>query len=195
MRGMSENGGFTLIELLVSITLIMVLAVIVVAALRLGHRALSSGEKMAEISERMRSSLTIIDAQLQSQFPLIVGDEKEKKILFAGNRNSLKFSTNYSLWGGRRGYLAVTYEVSQNDLRRKTLLASEGLIGCSVIKNIKLFEDMDDIYFEYYEQPQDEEPRWVEQWKDGEKGPVKIRLHIVNGQRHEVLLIPVRVVS
>lgn len=193
MRGMPADRGFTLIELLVSITLLMVLAVIVAGTLRLGYRSLSSSEKITEAAQRMRSSWSVIDAQLQSQFPLMVGDEKEKKISFTGSRESLRFTTNYSLWGSRRGYLAVGYEVIENEQRRKALQATESLIGCAAVKRTKLFDGMDDIYFEYYEQPRDEESRWVGQWKDEKIGPAKIRMHLVNGPRHQVLLVPLRV--
>lgn len=193
MKGKSADSGFTLIELLVSITLIMILAVIVAGALRLGHGSLSSSEKITDTAERMRYSLNIIDAQIQSHFPLMVGGEKEKKIFFAGSRESLRFATNCSLWGSRRGYLTVGYEVIENDRGRKTLQASEGLVGCGSIRKVKLLDGLTDIYFEYYEQPQDEEPRWVEQWKDEKKGPAKMRLHLISGSHHEVLLIPLRV--
>jgi type II secretory pathway component PulJ len=194
-RDFSIDKGFTLIELLASITLIMVLTVIVLGALRLSYKSLRSGEKITASTERLRTSLSIIDAQLQSSFlHMLSGEDKEKegKICFAASREKLKFTSNYSLWGSRRGYLMVVYEVLENDNGRKTLQASESMVGCNSIKRTTLLDGLDDMYFEYYEQPQEGDPRWVEQWTDEQKTPGKIRLHMVDKSRHEVLIIPVR---
>jgi general secretion pathway protein J len=195
MKEFSVDNGFTLIELLVSITLIMVLTVLVLGAMRLSYRSLSSGEKITASTERLRTSIGIIDAQLQSAFwHMLSGEdnEKERKICFAASREKLQFTSNYSLWGSRRGYLMVIYEVLENDNGRKTLQASESMVGCNSVKRTKLLDGLDDMYFEYYEQPQEGDPRWVEQWKDEQKAPEKIRMHIVDKSHHEVLIIPMR---
>lgn len=191
----SSNSGFTLIELLVSISLLMIIAVIVSGSLRLGYRSLSAGEKLARGNDRLRTSLNIIDAQLQSQFPFRTGDEKERKMYFKGSRDFLQFTTNYSFWGSRKGFLLVTYEVLENETRQKTLYASERLIGCRNVRKTNLLDGMDEIYFEFYEKSQDEGPCWVEQWKDDQTIPFKIRLNVVDKSCRETLLIPVRVVN
>jgi hypothetical protein len=160
-------------------------------SLRLAYRVWSSGEKQTISAESLRSSLKIVEGQLQSQFPYTTDDDKEKKIWFAGSRNSLQFATNYSLWGRTRGYLLVTYLIEDTG-EHKTLLVYETPAGCQNAKKRGLFGEMDDMYFEYYERPLAEDPRWTDTWTDEKQYPEKIRLHLLSGSEHRIMLIPVR---
>jgi hypothetical protein len=59
---------------------------------------------------------------------------------------------------------------------------------------VKLLDNFDEIYFEYfYKDPTEEEGKWVEEWTDTANIPEKIRLHLVSGQRDLSFIIPVRV--
>ncbi len=189
-----KNKGFTLLELLISIVMLGIIMVILVGALRLGFRSVESGEKKIESLERMRVSLSMIDSQIQSQIPLTYQEEEATKYYFTGERDSLQLSTNYSIWGGQKGYVIVTYSVSPEEEGKSVLYASENIVGVEETKETKLLDAFDDIYFEYfYKGPTDEVGNWVEQWTDTSKIPEKIKVHLMSGEKDLSLVIPVRI--
>ena len=194
-----DEKGFTLLELLISIVILGIIIVILVGAMRLGFRSVDSGERKTESLERMRASLSIIDSQIQSQILLTyqkeeAGEETAEGYYFTGERDSLQLSTNYSIWGGQKGYVVVAYRVSSEEKGETVLHASEHIVGVEETKETTLLDAFDDIYFEYfYKGPTDEVGNWVEQWTDTTTIPEKIRVHLIKGGKDLALVIPVRV--
>lgn len=188
-----KEKGFTLLELMISLVLLVIIIVILVGAMRLGFRSVDAGEKKIESLERIRASSNIIDAQIQSLIPLTYDEEGERKYYFTGGKGSLQFSTNYSIWGGQKGYVIVTYRVSSEGNGKPVLYASENIVGIESSKETKLLDAFDALYFEYfYKDPTEEVGNWVEQWTDSSNIPEKIKLHLVTGERDLSIIIPVR---
>ena len=191
---LKRSSGFTLLELLISIVILGIIIVILVGALRLGFRSVDSGERKIESLERMRVSLSIIDSQIQSQIPLTYQEGETKNYYFTGEKDSLQLSTNYSIWGGQKGYVIVTYRVVREEKGKSVLYASEHIVGVEETKETKLLDTFDDIYFEYfYKGPTDEVGNWVEQWTDTSAIPEKIKVHLITGKKDIPLVIPVRI--
>jgi len=189
-----RNSGFTLLELIISITLVAIIVLIVAGAASLGYRSFSSGEKKLNEIERLRASLIIIDAQIQSGVPLTLEDGGVKQYYFVGEKDSLKFSTNHSIWGGQKGYVIVSYRVETDDQGKKRLIASEYKVGMENQKETRLLEGFKEITFDYYRQDAvDEEGEWVTQWEDEEMMPTRIRLNLLWGANSLSYIIPVRV--
>jgi general secretion pathway protein J len=179
-----DKRGFTLLELTISITLIGLIVLILVGAMRLGVRSVESGEKKIETLERMRTSFNILDSQIQSHIPLIYIENEEElmKYYFRGENNSLQFSTNYSIWGGQKGYVIVTYKVETDSTGKQYLSASENVVGVENNREVKLFTGFDRIYFEYfYKDPTEEGSGWIDQWDEEDGIPEKVKLHFVEG--------------
>ncbi len=106
----------------------------------------------------------------------------------------MQFSTNYSIWGGQKGYVIVTYRVETGDLGKQVLYASENIVGIENKRDAKLFDAFDKIYFEYfYKDPTEEQGKWIEQWTDDTAIPEKVRLHLVDRTKDLAMIIPVRV--
>jgi prepilin-type N-terminal cleavage/methylation domain-containing protein len=201
-RGLRGDFGFTLLELLISIVILGIIILIVGGAMRLGFRSVDAGEKKAESIERFMSSLNIIDSQIQSILPLTSNDSNNEENTeedttnsnFTGSKDSLQFSSNYSIWGVQRGYVTVSYDVLSEDAGKPVLYATENIMGTDESKETKLLDSFDEIYFDYfYKDPTEEEGKWVEEWTDDTILPEKIRLHLIKGQRDLALIIPVRV--
>lgn len=191
LRG--PSSGFTLLELLLSITLIALVIVIIIGALRLSTRSVESGEQKADALERFRTSLSVIDAQIQSQAPLTYEEDAEQKYFFQGGKNSMQFASNYSLWGGQRGYVTVSYDVEADSAGKFFLRLSENTIGIEENRTTTLFEGCDILSFEYfYKAPAEEEGEWVEEWDDNTTIPEKVRLTLKKGAFSTVLVIPFR---
>jgi general secretion pathway protein J len=188
-------SGFTLLELMISIVLLAVIMVIVSGALRLGYRSVERGEKKAESLERLKTSLMIIDAQIQSAMSLTSTNEGETENYFQGTRATLKLPTNYSIWGGYKGYVIVEYRVEPDSTGKQVLQASETTIGMTQVRQARLLEGFRDIHFEYfYKEPGEEDGSWVEEWPDTTGMPQKVRVHLLYGRQKVVLTIPIRAV-
>lgn len=188
-------AGFTLLELLISITIIGIIVVIVSNAFRLGFRSIDSGENKIDSLERFRTSFRIINSQIQSEIPLKFKEDNKEKYYLQGDRESLQFATNYSIWGGLRGYVIVKYRVEQDNFGKRSLYATENIAGIESEREVKLFDNYDEIYFEYFfKDPTEEEGEWADELQDEhDKIPEKIRLHLVNGEKKLSIILPIRV--
>ena len=188
------HGGFTLLELMISISMLVIIILIISGAMRLASRSIASGEKKIEALERLRASLSIINAQVQSGLPVMYGDQGALKYYFKGDIRSLQLSTNYSVWGGQRGYVIVTYRVGLDPQGKQALYASEHIIGIEASRETKLLDGFDDIHFEYFEKglTVNEPGKWVQYWTNDAIIPSKIRLRLLSGFKERSLIIPVR---
>lgn len=192
MRRVSCSKGFTLLELVLSMTALSLVVVIIAGAMRLGYRAVESGGKKIETLERLRSSLNIIDAQIRSQIPLSANDDDSKKYLFKGEREAMRFASNYSIWSGQRGYVMVSYRVAA-ETSKYSLYASENVINLKVVNEAKLLEGFDEIRFDYfYKEPDEEQGRWTDYWKDENGLPGKVRINLVFEKKSFPLVIPMK---
>jgi general secretion pathway protein J len=190
---LGSETAFTLLELTISLVMIGIIVLIILGAMRLGFRSVDSGERKIEALERLRTSLTIVNSQIQSEIPLTWDDDGERKFYFSGDREALQFATNYSIWGGQTGYVVVRYTVESDDRGKYALAASENIIGTEHSRATRLFEGLDSIFFEYfYQDPTEEQGNWVDQWPDTATTPDKIRLHLVQGEKDVSMIIPMR---
>ena len=193
----SDNErGFTLLELLISFAILGIIVVIIAGAMKVSVQAVARGEKKLASIERFRTSLNAVEAQIQSQSGLTYDDNGERKRYFKGDRESMQLSTNYSPWGGDKGYAVVSYEVETDRDGKQSLKATETVIGMDNPRETTLFNLMDKIYFEYfYKGPTDEKGTWVDSWTDDVTIPEKVKLHLIAGERDFSIIIPLRTAS
>ncbi len=207
----NNNDGYTLLELMIAIVLVGFIVVIMAGAMRLGYRSVERGDRKIESLERFRSSLVIIDAQIQSAIPIMVnstgleekpaGDKGEqgdklgsKEYYFEGSNEALTLTTNYSIWGGQSGHVLVEYRVETDENGLKSLAVKEQMVGKENGQETVLFKGASNITFEYfYHDPTEEKGKWVEEWTDTASTPQKIRFHLVSGKTDVTLIIPMRV--
>lgn len=191
-----ESRGFTLLELMISIAMLGIIVVIVAGALKLGVQSVEKGERRIEALERIRTSLNTVEAQIQSLTGLTYDDNGEKKSYFKADRDSLQFSTNYSIWGGQKGNTVVSYTVGTDNNGKQSMKASETIVGMSNARETWLMGSFDKIYFEYFSKgPTDEKGSWTDNWTDDVNIPEKIKLHLVSGQNDFALIIPIRIAA
>jgi|WetSurMetagenome_2_1015567.scaffolds.fasta_scaffold00013_79 general secretion pathway protein J len=196
VRDCRRQKGFTLLELLISIALLSMIVLIIGGAMRMGFRSAESGQKRIESLERFRTSLNILESQLQSAFSTSrTGTQYQEEFSqFTGSRESMQFRSVYSLLGGARGPVEVSYVVRDDLDGKKTLFGSENLIVFTgQAKEIRLIDNASDIYFEYFDKgPTDEKGRWTYEWQEKDRMPEKVRLNIDNNGSLFSLIVPLR---
>jgi len=194
-----NRKGFTLLELTISITLIGMIVMILVGAMRLSSRSVESGERRIGSLERVRASFNIIDSQIQSYIPLKYEEDGNTKNYFKGEREFIQFSTNYSIWGGQRGYVVATYRVESDNSGKQFISVSENVIGTAQNRTTSLFTGYDRIYFEYfYKEVTEEQGQWYDRVPDDPLVnivPEKVRLFLIDGYKTLSLIIPLRAAS
>ena len=242
-----SHGGFTLLELMISISMLVIIIVIISGAMRLASRSITASERKVETLERLRTSLSIINAQIQSGTPLTYSDqgvqgtqggqraqsgqqgaqgvqgnqgiqqgaqatqttpavqgtqsaqggqsvEGNQKSYFKGDRTSLQLSTNYSIWGGQKGYVIVNYRVETDPSGKRALYATEHMVGIEASRQTKLLDGFDDIGFEYFQKglTVGEPGTWVQDWTTDTAIPSKIRLYLLSGSKERLIILPIR---
>jgi len=199
MKRASGQQGFTLLELMISLVLMGVVVLITAGAMRLGFRSAESGQRKIASIERFRTSLNIIESQIQSA--LVIKNTSLNVDLdfaqFKGDRYSLQLRSLYSLWGGARGPVLAAYEVRDENMGGKTLYVSENPIMIpDAAREVRLIESAKDIFFEYYYKgPTDEKGSWVDEWTDKETIPAKIRLTVNKDMKVLALIIPLKLAA
>ena len=198
----SRRGGFTLLELLLSILVLSLVFLVILGALRLGFRSVEAGEKKVETLERIRNAVNLIEAQIESEISLSYEENGEKKYYFRGGRTTLDFSTNYSIWGGEKGFVVAGYRAVPEANGRWSLLARENIVGQENRREVRMLENLDEVRFEYFvrdtaKDPRDEPGTWLEEWAEGADLPTsekleKVRLFFRMNRKELAWIIPLR---
>jgi len=187
-------GGFTLIEMLIAILLTALIAATMGSAIRLGTRSVAVGERRTELFERFKTSLSVMDAQVEAEIPMLYNSlENARRLYFSGDRTHTSFASNYSIWRGAMGYVQVEYTI-EGDLKGKQVLrASERVPGTDVTQEIKLLDGLDEAYFDYFLRNNiAPNGTWVDRWADSLTMPEKMRLHLAQGKKRLSMIMPLR---
>ena len=185
-----NSRGFTLLELLISITMLALIAAIMGWTLNTAHRTLGKGEKKINYLEREKISFSLVESQIMSLFPYQYDDDGEKKLFFAGGKDKLMFTSNFSLWRGTRGNTFVTYDIQSNEKDKSFLKITEQVIGLKEKTETILFNECNNISFEYFLKNAVGEGKWVTEWPEDEKGlPDKIKINIAYNTKNIALTL------
>lgn len=194
-RHLPAQGGFTLLELLISLTLLVLMLVITLGALRMGYRSVAAAERKMASQERFRTVLSVIDAQIQSQVPLTYEEEAQRKYYFKGEAKALRFSSNHSIWGGQRGYVLVDYRIEADPAGREVLFAAEQTPGIEGRREVRMIEAAEISFAYLYRDPAAERAQWLDRMPEGNAIPEAIRFRLTGEVGEISLLCPVRVVG
>ena len=91
--GRRREAGFTLLELLISMTILALIFVTILGAIRVGSKSWESGEQRAEENQRTRTLFDTMALELTMVYPLRVKDQDRDVIAFHGKSDSLSFAT------------------------------------------------------------------------------------------------------
>jgi general secretion pathway protein J len=121
-----RQSGFTLIELLLSLSILSIISVIILGALRIGVRAWEKGEHVLASQQRSRAILDQLTRQLTSASVLMSAQEEQPLVPFTGNRQTIEFTSGLPLMTKiQSGPVHVKYVVETEASGKKRLLLYE----------------------------------------------------------------------
>ena len=191
-----NQRGFTLLELMIAITLLALIVGLITGALSMAYKTVEKGERKIENLEQKKIVFSLIESQIQSAFSSFYDDQGEQKSRFVGEKDSMVFASNYSIWRGAGGNSLVRYFIKTSDQGKSILHVEEQILGTNIGYEARLTKDFDTITFEYYMENSLEEAKWVDQWPEDEKKlPRKIRICFADGMNKKILTVDVFVMT
>ncbi len=106
---MRKNAGVTLIEVLIAVTLLSLLSVAMLFAIRIGLNTYQKAETKLMDNRRVAGAQRILQQEVEGMVPLvsgcsgIPGGEMLKLAFFQGEQQSMRFVSTFSLHQGWRG--------------------------------------------------------------------------------------------
>ena len=90
--------------------------------------------------------------------------------------------------------MIVSYRVEADLTGKRSLYASEHVVGIEASRETKLLEGFDDIGFEYFDKGLvvGEPGTWLQEWTNDTTTPTKIRLYFLSGSKERWLILPLR---
>ena len=177
MRSSNRQFGFTLIELLLSLSILSIISVIILGALRIGVRAWEKGEHVLTVQQRSRTILDQLDRQLASTSLLMSVQTKQPLVTFAGNKRSIEFTSNLPLVrkiqfrpvhvkyvietepGGKKRLLLYEENITKEDYLSERPLRHD-------TDALVLIGELDDLHFEFLGDSSDgANLSWTSSWQ------------------------------
>lgn len=187
------QAGFTLLEVLMAATLLAVMMVLLLGALRIGARSWEGGERRAAAMSRMLATQNFLRAHLTAALPLketARADEEPdvaaSPLLFEGGKDRLAYAGTLPAQV-RGGLYRFELYVAEHNERRDLKLAIMPLVkpaggagdsGTKTIEDVTLLENLDTLRITYLNQTTpDQPPAWQEDWRQATL-PALIKLEI-----------------
>lgn len=200
-------SGFTLLELVVTFTILSLVVIMILGALRLGSAAWEKGEERAEKIQKKRVVFDLLSQQMKSAFPYRIKSQKAESdyLAFLGDGGSLRFVSAFSLRARKQeGLVFVIYKVEEGASSGKTLkLYEKRVLNKTFLEEtpdeeqfLTLADGLSDLRFEYFEEAaeggdKDATGTWAESWDAKEKKglPSQVKLTATWKEKREELEI------
>jgi type II secretory pathway component PulJ len=201
------TSGFTLLELIVTFTILSLVVVMTLGALRLGSAAWEKGEDRAEKLQRKRIVFDLLSQQMKSSFPYRIKSQKAEAdyLVFLGDGASLRFVSAFSLRARRQeGLVFVNYKVEEGatssgkvlKVYEKRMSNSKTLLEETPDEEqfLTLMDGLSDLKFEYFEEADDKDGAggWGESWDAKEKKvlPSQVKMTVTWKEKREEMEVP-----
>lgn len=188
----SRIGGFTLVELLIAISLLALMSSVLFGSLNLAGRSWDAGEAKAESTANMRLASDYLRTQLSSQHPQRMRKRLEFPLLFAGEREEIRYAAPLPGRVGLGGiwyYRVVLAPVTNKDRQALVLermipdLESTATPSFAGAESSVLADDVKSLKFSYFGVDADASPEmrptWRDRWDNPQQLPQLIRMEVV----------------
>ena len=204
MKKGKRASGFTLLELIVTFTILSLVVVMVLGALRLGSASWEKGEDRAEKYQKKRIIFDLLSQQMKSSFPYRIKSQKAEAdyLAFLGEGNSLRFVSAFSLRARKQeGLVFVIYKVEEERSSGKVIKVYEKrVLNKNFLEEtpdeeqfLTLMDGLSDLKFEYFDEGEGEDAtgEWGESWDAKEKKslPSQVKITVTWKEKKEELEI------
>ena len=186
---MSVARGFTLVELTIALVLLALLAAVLGGALGLAGTSVDRGEEKVDTTSGMRLSQAFLRANLEEQHPLRMRKILELPLLFAGERDEVRYTAPLPARVAGGGIWFYRLALLRNDARTPLVLerAIPDLNAAQIpefrdAERSVLAQDIAELKLGYFGRDAGandaNEPTWRDRWDDNQRLPLLIRIDV-----------------
>jgi general secretion pathway protein J len=185
----SRARGFTLIELMLALVLMAGISSILYGSLALAARSWDGGEAKADQVSDMRAALTYLRTQLSEQYPQRMWKTPEVQLLFAGERDEIRYAAVLPerVAGGGVYYfrLAVVRNGDKSQLVQERLIPDPSALQEPEFHDAErsvLANDIAELKVSYFGRDANaaelDAPTWRDRWDDRQRLPLLVRVDV-----------------
>jgi general secretion pathway protein J len=190
---MTRARGFTLLELTVALVLLALMSAVIYGALGLAGKGVDRGEAKVDATANMRLAQEFLRAQLEMQHPLRMRKVQEFPLLFAGERDQVRYAAPLPARVAAGGIWYYRISVASDDARSPLVLEriTPDVNGASVPDFVEpersiLAEGIAEIRFGYFGRDanatDDTAPSWRDRWDNPQRLPLLMRIDVTPKQ-------------
>lgn len=177
------ESGLTLIEVLVGLVLLGALVAMLSGALRLGLLGRETVDERAEWLDEVRVSQSFIRRYIETARPVVWVNERRLIAAYDGRRETVSFMATMPGWRHGGGLYLVRIGREGDALVMTRRITSGGNSGFDFTEESErtiLASGVARLEFSYFGQmpPNDETPRWHDEWRDQTLAPKLLRLEL-----------------
>jgi len=186
----SRAGGFTLLELTIALVLLALMAGILYGALGFAGTASDKGEAKADATSGMRLAQAFLRGQLESQHPLRLRKVAEFPLLFAGERDELRYAAPLPARVAGAGVWYFRLSLARDDPRSPLVLervvpdvnaARPPDFPADADRSV-IAQDIAEIRFGYFGRDSAavnaDDPSWRDRWDNAQRLPLLVRIDV-----------------
>ncbi len=187
--GAHQMAGFTLIELIIALSLLALMSAVMFGSLSMAGRTWDGGEaKVAEVSA-MRQTQEFLREQLSAEYPLRLRKVAEVPLLFAGERDEMRYAAALPprvVDGGVYYFrLVVAKSDDKSQLILERLIPDPGALQEPEFRDAErsvLADGVAELHISYFGRDPDagdvDAPTWRDHWGDRQRLPLLVRIEV-----------------
>ena len=184
-----RTAGFTLVELMIALVLMAGMASILFGSLSLAARSWDGGEaKVLQVSD-MRAAQNYLRAQIAAQYPQRLWKAAELPLLFAGERNEMRYAAALPERVAEGGVyyfrLAVVRTGEKSQLVQERTIPDLAALQEPEFRDTErsvLADGIAELVIGYFGRDANaadaDEPTWRDQWDDRQRLPLLVRIDV-----------------
>jgi general secretion pathway protein J len=192
-RAPGPSAGFTLVELTIALVLLALLAGVLFGSLGFAGTSLERGEAKVDSTSSMRLAQAFLRANLEEQHPLRMRKIVEFPLLFAGDRDELRYAAILPARVAGGGVWFYRLSLARNEDRAPLVLERVvPELSASQVPDFRdaersvLAEGIRELKIGYFGRDagaaDTNDPSWRERWDDPQRLPLLVRIDVAPKQ-------------